>query len=117
MFQRMQIQSIVRKLNIILDIELKPQEVDFIFRKTSQFPPDLRSGKELCLMLRQILNRKIKWVWKLRGPIVCSEAPNCIPVATNLDDNMRVRYYLLKWRQLYNQLTQNNVRVAEVLWL
>ena len=52
MFQKMRIQSIVHKINTILDVELKPQETDFIFCKTSQLPPDLRSGKELCVMLR-----------------------------------------------------------------
>lgn len=117
MFQKMRIQSIVHKIDFVLDIELKPQEIDFIFCKTSQLPPDLRSGKELCVMLRQILNRKVKWVWKLRGPILFSEAPNYIPVATNLDNNMRVRRYLLRWRWLYNQLASNNIKVARVLWL
>lgn len=117
MFQKMRIQSTVHKIDTILDVELKPQEIDFIFCKTSQLPLDLRSGKELCVMLRQILNRKVKWVWKLKGPISFLEAPNCIPVATNIDNNMRVRRYLLRWRWLYNQLASNNIKVAEVLWL
>lgn len=52
MFQKMRIQSVVHKIDSVLDIELKPQEIDFIFCKTPQLPPNLRSGKELCVMLR-----------------------------------------------------------------
>lgn len=116
----------IKKINSALGIELQPWQIEYIFNaypNVQIFRGERSSYKTLTLILRQILNKKAKYIWTLGNPLGREEL-----IARQLEDytpiyigttkpSMRGRNFLLKWRQVYRKLSETDLKLAQVVWI
>lgn len=118
--------SKVKKINEALGVELQSWQIRYIFSASpnNQLLTTMRSSyKALTLMLRQMLNRKAKYIWTLNAPLTDKELKKrhletYVPIYIgSTKPSMRGRNFLLKWRQVYKKLSETNLKLAEVVWI
>ena len=114
----------VKKINEALGIELQSWQIDYIFAKRPKGLTAFRSSyKTLTIMLRQMMDKKSKYVWSMGTPLTDQQLKDFnlsgyTPIYTGITKpNFRSRNYLLRWRQAYKKLQAAGLNLAEVRWI
>lgn len=114
--------SKVNKINTALNISLTDWQIDLIFypKKKIEIPSNKIYEKELALKIKQILDVKSKYIWKLGEPFSLNQIEklrlNGYSILWNGDDLFRGKYFLLGWKKLYKALQKTGLKLAEVKW-
>lgn len=112
----------IKKINDALGIELQPWQINYIFNDVQNFR-ERSSYKALTIMLKQMLNKKAKYIWTLKAPLSREELvkrhlEEYIPIYVgNTKPSMRGKNFLLKWRQVYKKLSGTGLKLAQVVWI
>lgn len=114
----------VKKINEALGIELQSWQINYIFAKHPKGLTNFRSSyKALTIMLRQMVDKKSKYVWSMGTPLTDQQLKDFnlsgyTPIYTGTTKpNFRSRNYLLRWRQAYKKLQAAGLDLAEVKWI
>lgn len=115
--------KVVNKINEALNITLQPWQIDYVFKNKPLTPPTKTANKSMTVALKQMLDKKAKYVWTLKYPVGVDVREQC--KAENYSfiyqgytqPNIRVKNYLMQWRRVYRKLDTAGLKLAQVLWI